>query len=71
MSWKQQLKKITKDNTPFTEKQIMDNVEAYINPGTKKGFAKAQAEVLDNLPTEIQPIVIKLRGQVDDLTQAY
>ena len=63
------VKKITKDNTPFTEKQIMDNVEAYINPGTKKGFAKAQAEVLDNLPTEIQPIVVKLRGQVDDLTQ--
>ena len=63
------IKKITKDNTPFTEKQIMDNVEAYINPGTKKGFKKAQAEILDNLPTEIQPIVVKLRGQVDDLTQ--
>jgi len=65
---------IVKNNSEFTRKQILDNVEAYLDPSTftkgkTKDLAKAQKEILDNLPTEVQGIVKEMRSHIDDMSK--
>jgi hypothetical protein len=66
---------IVKNNSEFTRKQILDNVEAYLDPsaftkGKTKDLAKAQKEILDNLPTEVQGIVKEMRSHIDDMSKS-
>jgi hypothetical protein len=61
---------ITKNNSNFTRTQILNNVEAYLDPlSVGKNVEKAQKEALDNLPTSVQPIVKKMRGHIDGLSK--
>ena len=61
---------LTTNNTEFTRKQILDNLEAYLDPLAKgKTVEKGRKEALDNLPVEIQPIVVSMRNQVDSLSK--
>ena len=66
------IKVVTKGNSELTRKSILDNLEAFLDPaarGKKSITTKGREKLLDNLPTNIQPIAVKMRGHIDSLSR--
>jgi hypothetical protein len=58
-----EINRILKGTTDFTRKSLLDKVEAFMTSSGNRN------ELLEDIPLTIQPSVIKMRDQIDDLSR--
>ena len=64
------IESLTKGNSELTRKSLLDNLEAFLDPASKgPNTAAARKELLSNLPIALQPIAVKMRSHIDNLSR--